>query len=156
MHLSQSEQLSEMTLADIPEILLIERQNHLSPWSESDFQSSIDSSHQCYVLRKVDGQDKVIVAYIITSTAADEAELLNITVAKGFQRQGVGERLIEHVSKLFENNIKTLFLEVRASNQKAIGLYYKLAFNEVGIRPNYYPSGQGREDAIIMAKVLDI
>ena len=41
--------------------------------------------------------------------------------------------------------------EVRASNVAAIALYESVGFNEATIRRNYYPTADGREDAIIMA-----
>jgi len=40
---------------------------------------------------------------------------------------------------------------VRPSNPNAIALYEDEGFNEIGRRPNYYPSKKGREDAIVMA-----
>ena len=46
--------------------------------------------------------------------------------------------------------IRTLWLEVRASNAAAIALYESLGFNEATIRRNYYPTADGHEDAIIM------
>ena len=48
-------------------------------------------------------------------------------------------------------DVFTLWLEVRASNVAAIALYESLGFNEATIRRNYYPTAEGREDAIIMA-----
>ena len=39
-------------------------------------------------------------------------------------------------------------LEVRASNQAAIGLYEKFGFVKAGVRPHYYEAGG--EDAVIM------
>ncbi|RRA28422.1 ribosomal-protein-alanine N-acetyltransferase, partial [Cronobacter sakazakii] len=45
-------------------------------------------------------------------------------------------------------------LEVRASNHAARALYESLGFNEATIRRNYYPTSDGREDAIIMALPL--
>ncbi len=155
----QSFQLREMYLEDLSDILAIEQVTHSHPWKESHFISSINSSHQCRVV----SQKSEIVAYIITSTAADEAELLNITVAPEFQRQGIARQLLQLVCELFNSdvhkNIYTLFLEVRESNLPAISLYEGLGFNEVGVRPNYYPaekstSKNNREDAIIMAKSL--
>jgi ribosomal-protein-alanine N-acetyltransferase len=35
-------------------------------------------------------------------------------------------------------------------------LYEKFGFNEVGVRNNYYPAKNGREDAIVLAKELKI
>jgi len=48
----------------------------------------------------------------------------------------------------------TLWLEVRASNAAAIALYEQLDFNEVSIRRNYYPTKDGKEDAIMMALTI--
>jgi len=45
--------------------------------------------------------------------------------------------------------------EVRPSNKLAIKLYEKLGFNEIGVRRNYYPAHQGREDALLLALSLD-
>jgi ribosomal-protein-alanine N-acetyltransferase len=49
--------------------------------------------------------------------------------------------------------IRTIWLEVRASNQAARALYASLGFVEAGVRPNYYtPVSEGapREAAIVM------
>jgi len=149
-HQQQVYELREMCVADLENILFIEQEVQAHPWTRSHFESSIASSHQCWVLQK----DNDVIAYAVTSTAADEAELLNITVASGFQRQGFGKRLLEYLSQSFSQSIHTFFLEVRASNVAAIALYDSMNFNELGIRPNYYPAKQGREDAIIMGQSL--
>jgi ribosomal-protein-alanine N-acetyltransferase len=47
-----------------------------------------------------------------------------------------------------------LFLEVRVSNRKAIELYSKEGFFELGNRKNYYPTLNGHEDALLMASQL--
>lgn len=150
--------LREMKANDLEAVLAIENIAQLHPWSQSSFQSSLDSSHQCYVLVSdvLDGNDKAaIVAYAVISTAADEAELLNITVSPKCQRQGLGNLLLQYLSDSFDETIASFFLEVRRSNHHAIALYDAHYFNEVGVRANYYPCNNGaREDAIIMAKSL--
>lgn len=143
-------QLRDMTSDDLATIVRLENQAQLHPWTQAHFESSLQSSHQCWVLQ----HQQCIVAYAVTSTAADEAELLNITVAQHYQRQGLGKLLLTAISQSFDASIHTLFLEVRASNQIAIALYQQLNFNELGIRPNYYPANNGREDAIIMGLTL--
>ena len=147
-------QMQEMTMDDLPDVLEIENVCHSHPWKESHFVSSINSSHQCKILK----DESHLVGYVITSTAADEAELLNITIAQPYQNKGLGKHLLSYICRCFDATIQTLFLEVRESNQVAIKLYHSLDFNEVGKRSNYYPSAkssqQNREDAIIMAKVL--
>ncbi|MCG6885630.1 MAG: ribosomal-protein-alanine N-acetyltransferase, partial [Proteobacteria bacterium] len=50
--------------------------------------------------------------------------------------------------------VEVILLEVRPSNTAAIQLYRDMQFNEVGIRPDYYPAVDGREDALIMARSM--
>lgn len=49
-----------------------------------------------------------------------------------------------------------VLLEVRESNTAAIALYESSGFHELGVRRDYYPADDGREDAIILAKYLDV
>jgi ribosomal-protein-alanine N-acetyltransferase len=49
---------------------------------------------------------------------------------------------------------KTIYLEVRVSNQAAIHLYDKHGFNEMSIRKDYYRAKEGREDAVLMGLVI--
>lgn len=162
MEFSHNDYLFELRLAteeDAEAMLSLERRVSPQGWSRSDFISSISSSHVCQLVVL----DHVIAAYVITSTAADEAELLNIVVSPDYQRQGLASRLLQYVCDSFDETIQSLFLEVRESNKAAFLLYDNLGFNEVGVRPNYYPAllsskkssiKNSREDAIIMAKVL--
>ena len=57
------------------------------------------------------------------------------------------ESLIEEAR---DRKITSVFLEVRPSNSAAIALYRKLGFNELGIRKDYYPAKEGREDALML------
>jgi len=100
-------------------------------------------------------QGEQVAGFAITQIVLDEATLFNIAIDPAFQRQGLGRKLLEDViEKLEQREIVTLWLEVRASNSKAIALYESLGFNEVSVRRNYYPAAQGREDAIMMALIL--
>ena len=44
-----------------------------------------------------------------------------------------------------------MLLEVRLSNLAAIHMYLQAGFNEIGLRQNYYPAADGKEDALLMA-----
>ena len=46
-------------------------------------------------------------------------------------------------------------LEVRSSNVAARALYKSLGFSETGLRPKYYATPDGREDAILMTLTLN-
>lgn len=97
-------------------------------------------------------QNGKMAAFAITQVVLDEATLFNIAVDPDYQRQGLGRVLLEHlIDELEKRGVATLWLEVRASNAAAIALYESLGFNEATIRRNYYPTTDGREDAIIMA-----
>jgi ribosomal-protein-alanine N-acetyltransferase len=71
------------------------------------------------------------------------------------QNCGYGSAMLEHLLNIARHhNVQTAFLEVRPSNRHALRMYQNAGFNEVGIRNNYYPAATGREDAIILARVL--
>ena len=76
---------------------------------------------------------------------------MNIAVHPDYRKQGIGYALIERlIAALKEKNVISLCLEVRVSNESAIGLYSKMGFAVVGKRPGYYRNP--REDAYIMRK----
>jgi ribosomal-protein-alanine N-acetyltransferase len=83
-----------------------------------------------------------------------DAELLNISVAPAYQRKGIGQCLLAHAVNCVKAKADMLFLEVRMSNRKAIALYEREDFFEVGQRKNYYPTVNGHEDALLMARQL--
>jgi ribosomal-protein-alanine N-acetyltransferase len=63
--------------------------------------------------------------------------------------------LLKHFMQLARrHSADIVMLEVRPSNIPAIRLYEKLGFNEIGIRQNYYPALDGREDALLLALSL--
>ncbi|WP_438438913.1 ribosomal protein S18-alanine N-acetyltransferase [Hydrogenophilus thermoluteolus] len=92
------------------------------------------------------------VGYLVGLWVTDEAHLLNLVVAQPYRRQGFGARLLAH---FFAHNQETatFWLEVRADNRPAIGLYERHGFQRVALRKAYYrlPDGQ-RIDAWVMRK----
>jgi ribosomal-protein-alanine N-acetyltransferase len=51
--------------------------------------------------------------------------------------------------------MESILLEVRPSNERALAVYKKYGFAEIGRRKGYYPAHEGqREDAIVMRFVL--
>lgn len=140
--------ISTLNLADLPRAWQIETRAHAFPWSEQTLASNQGERYLNLQL-SVDG---VMAAFAITQIVLDEATLFNIAVDPAFQRRGLGRALLERViDEVEKRGVVTLWLEVRASNVAAIALYESLGFNEATIRRNYYPTADGREDAIIMA-----
>ena len=66
--------------------------------------------------------DDKIVGYIGRYAYLDEAEILNFVVDKAYQRQGIGQKLLNKIKEDLPS-LKKITLEVRASNQKAIHFY---------------------------------
>ncbi|WP_048697769.1 ribosomal protein S18-alanine N-acetyltransferase [Erwinia piriflorinigrans] len=144
-------QISLLTPNDLDAAFAIERRSHAFPWTEKTFASNQGERYLNFRLT-VDG---VLAAFAITQVVLDEATLFNLAVDPAFQRRGLGRELLQHlVNELEQRNVMTLWLEVRASNRPAIALYEQLNFNEVSVRRNYYPTTNGKEDAVIMALTI--
>jgi len=122
------------------------------PWSTS-IMASNQQRHYCIVYEN--NETGQILGHAILSTVADEASVLNIAVSPEAQRQRIGYQLMENIlAHAMSKDCIEVFLEVRESNRPAFTMYHQFGFNEVGIRHNYYPSHQGREDAILLACYL--
>ncbi|WP_455817522.1 ribosomal protein S18-alanine N-acetyltransferase [Pseudomonas cerasi] len=144
-------QISLLTTNDLEQAFAIEQRSHAFPWSEKTFSSNQGERYLNFRL-EVDG---VLAAFAITQVVLDEATLFNLAVDPAFQRRGLGRALLQHlIDALEQRGVLTLWLEVRASNTAAIALYELLDFNEVSIRRNYYPTADGKEDAIMMALTI--
>ena len=143
--------ISSLEPTDLAAAYAIEIRSHAFPWSEKTFATN---QGERYLNYRLDLQGEM-AAFAITQVVLDEATLFNIAVDPAYQRRGLGRQLLEHlISELETRGVLTLWLEVRASNVADIALYESLGFNEATIRRNYYPTKEGREDAIIMALPL--
>ena len=143
--------LRPMTASDLDAIMAIERVNFPFPWTEGHFKDSMNSGYICLVME----QGKQLMGYAVLMMVLDEAHLLNISVAKSYQGRGWGRYLlIQMMETGREKGGLNMFLEVRPSNHSALGLYESMGFNEMGIRPGYYPAHNGREDAVLMGMAL--
>ena len=140
-----------MQKEDLSEIVEIERQSYPHPWTQIIFGDCLHAGYSSWVC----GRNGMIEAYGIISVAADEAHLLNICVRKESRQQGIGRKMLRHLVAIARrHNTEVIFLEVRPSNAAARALYEDEGFNELGNRRDYYPAGDGREDALILARTL--
>lgn len=125
------------------------------PWSQKLMAQTL-ASDRVYILK----HQTTIIAYAAFNQILDETTLLNTTVAPDYRRQGLAEQLLSQaLDELYGLGARVCFLEVRESNQAAICLYQKMAFQQQGKRKNYYPcrsqiNSQQREDAVLMMKEL--
>jgi [ribosomal protein S18]-alanine N-acetyltransferase len=82
-----------------------------------------------------------------------QADVLTIAVRPAHWGQGIGSALLGTLlATARDRGCTEVFLEVRADNPRAHGLYLRRGFTELGLRRGYYqPSGV---DAIVMRKDL--
>ena len=138
--------------ADIDTVLALEESVAAFPWTRGHFRDSWKAGYSGWVGRDGDGR---LLGYYLLMQAVDEFHLLNIGVAEAAQRRGLGARLLAHaLGNAWRSGGRSIFLEVRPSNAKALALYDRLGFVEVGRRRAYYPAFAGREDAIVMRRAL--
>ena len=141
---------------DLDAIMQIESTIYSHPWTRGNFSDSLNSGYSAWVLKA----DQKMIGYALLMMVLDEAHLLNLSVAKQQQKQGLGRYLLQHMLQIAKNHkAANMFLEVRPSNISAIALYEKLGFCEIAVRRGYYSADpakfkSGREDAILMGLVL--
>ncbi|MFP5392570.1 MAG: ribosomal protein S18-alanine N-acetyltransferase [Gammaproteobacteria bacterium] len=138
-----------MVMADVDDVHAIETAVYPHPWSRKNFVDSLAAGYHGWVLR--DDQD-ALVGYFLVMTAVDEAHLLNVAVAAPRQGQGLGRYLLDKVICCARGlSMDSVLLEVRPSNARALRIYERYGFTQIGRRRGYYPAHEGqREDAIVM------
>lgn len=143
--------LRPMQDVDIDTVMEIELAAYDFPWTVGIFRDCLRVGYCSWVVT----QDDDIVGYGVMSIGANESHILNVCMRKQVQRRGLATHMIKHLLNLAQRHAADIcFLEVRPSNHAAVDLYYKLGFNEAGLRKGYYPSYNGHEDAIILALAL--
>ena len=148
----QVAELRPMREADVDAVMAVEVRAYPFPWTAGIFRDCLRAGYPMWV-QEQGGQ---LVGYAVLSIAADEAHLLNLCTAPGHEGRGLGRRLLQSMLRIARGHrAQRMFLEVRPSNPRAIALYERSGFNEIGRRPRYYPDHDGRrEDAIVMAMEL--
>ncbi len=145
--------LRTMALADVDAVLAVEVRAYAHPWSRGNFIDSLAAGYTAKLARDDDG---ALLGYFVAMPGVDELHLLNLTVAPERQGQGLGHALLSAVlAEARALPAARLLLEVRESNARARRLYAARGFAEIGRRRAYYPARSGREDAIVMRRVLE-
>ena len=140
-----------MNARDLDEIVAIEDAVYPFPWTRGNFSDSLSAGYSTWVCR-VGGE---LVGYAVVMMAVDEAHLLNISVDKRRQGMGFGARLLRHAMSVARTlGARSLLLEVRPSNERALELYRHFGFVRIGVRKGYYPAQEGREDAMVLVHTL--
>lgn len=140
--------IEKMNNTHIASVAQLERENFSMPWSENVLTAELRNPLALWLVAVLDDE---VVGYVGAQIVPDEADMMNIAVSSTHRRKGVARGLIlELLDQLKEQGVRSLSLEVRASNSVAITLYDGLGFHQVGRRPGYYK--MPKEDALILRK----
>ena len=138
--------IDDMKVADLPEILAIETASFRTPWSETLFYNEIFKTISVARVAKINGK---IVGHLCANVIIDEGHILNLAVHPEHRGLGIASRMIQEMLEIMRVvNCRSVFLEVRVSNEEARKMYEKFGFGLLGTRKNYYISPV--EDAVVM------
>lgn len=120
------------------------------PWTREQLESQLPDGQHIFLVAVVGER---VLGYVGMMYVLDEGYISNVAVSPEARRRGIGDALIsELLLRAEEKALSFVTLEVRESNEAAIGLYQKHGFQKVGLRKKYYDLP--KEDAILMTKFL--
>lgn len=138
----------EMLVEDLDQVMEIEQDLFSVPWTREGFFTFLTRDHAMFLVVEEKGK---ILGYCGLLMVLDEGDITNVAVKRERQSEGIGNFLMESLIRLAADlGVKTIHLEVRAGNEKAIRLYERVGFNRDGIRKKYYTDPT--EDAILMTR----
>lgn len=145
--------IREMHLEDLEQVILIEHEIFIFPWTLGNFRDSIKAGYACRALTRK--ENDTLMGYGVMMMGVDEAHLLTLGVGSVWQKQGCGAYFLQYFIELAGNGgARSVLLDVRVSNTNAAKLYQRLGFEQIAIRTEYYPAMCGKEDALVMRRVL--
>jgi ribosomal-protein-alanine N-acetyltransferase len=167
--------LRPMTVADLVDVIALEHELFPDdPWTPEMFADEVAQppESRLYLIAEAEGGDGGVAHSEIVSgrgvpsgpvmagyaglmfvPGGTQADVLTIAVRQAHWGKGIGSALLGALLDAARaRGCAEVFLEVRADNPRAHGLYLRRGFEDLGIRRGYYqPSGM---DAIVMRKDL--
>ena len=141
-----------MAIADLDEVMAIERISYRFPWSAGFFRQEMQVACARSILAETEGR---IVGYVLYWLLPGVVDIHNLAVHTDYRRRGLGRRLLNRVvDEARRQSIARVMLEVRRSNIAAQKLYESTGFRVSGIRKGYYSDND--EDALAMTLDLDL
>lgn len=140
--------IRDAALADIAAVAALEAELFGSDaWSADIVREELTGERRRYIVL-VDESD-AIRGYAGVLVVATDGDIQTIAVDPALRGAGHGRALMnELLDEADRRGASQVFLDVRADNPPARGLYLSLGFVEIGVRPGYYqPEGV---DAIVM------
>lgn len=130
----------------IDAICALEERCFSVPWSRESFMWAKDNENDYFIVAEENG---TVVGYAGLCFVLPEGDIANVATAPEHRRRGIAAALVADIIDFAKKRgIKSLMLEVRASNAGAVALYEKFGFIKVAERKKYY--SKPTEDADIM------
>lgn len=142
-------------LEDAPALASIDAGVNVNPWNERQFAVACSGGSSGRNIVLVVEEDGRLNGFIVFSQVLDEACIHNIAAHRAHQGKGMGNFLLQQaLIQMGRSGAICCLLEVRESNTAARQLYARNGFELDGVRKNYYPTPEGREDALLMSRQL--
>ena len=145
-----------MKIEDLDEVMSIEDTSFIAPWKKEEFVNEFKSNQFANIFvveTNVDHTTKKIIGFYDYWVTFDSATIAQIAIDPAYQRQHLGSLLMEEIIKdARAKKVRTMTLEVRKNNEKAVKLYQKFGFKQTLVKEKYYSNG---DDAIYMIKELN-
>jgi ribosomal-protein-alanine acetyltransferase len=147
--------LSRAVLEDLPEMISWEAALFgTDAWSPEVMVAELSHPASYYLVARPDGDDPIVgYAGLRADHRGGDGDIQTVAVAPEHRGRGLGRMLVEALLvEARQRLVSSVFLEVRADNHPARGLYQSLGFYEIDRRAGYYqPDGM---DAIVMTLAL--
>jgi ribosomal-protein-alanine N-acetyltransferase len=160
-----------MTAADIPAVRRIEVVAYEDAWPQTVFEDELRNAFATYLVvldrspghpparppswwsrllgRTPPREDVPLIAFCGAWFHVDQLHVVTIAVAPGFQGRGIAQRLLlECFDRAAAAELRNVALEVRPSNARALAIYERFGFRQVGVHRAYYANNG--EDALVM------
>lgn len=139
--------IQPMQRADLAAVVALELACALSSWGVAGYEQELANPAAVLLAAHLNGQ---LAGYLSGRVLGDEFELFSLAVQPELRRQGIARRLMEHgIDELRRRGVQRWWLEVRAANSAAQGLYQTYGFKAIGRRRDYYHNPV--DDALLMA-----
>lgn len=143
--------LSRAVLEDLPEMIAWESVLFgTDAWSPEVMVAEVSHPASYYLVARPDGENTIVgYAGLRAGDRGGDGDIQTVAVAPDHRGLGLGRLLVEALlGEARARSVRSVFLEVRADNDPARGLYESLGFREIDRRVGYYqPDGV---DAIVM------
>lgn len=124
-----------MTSRTMTEVLQIENEGSESPWTKEEFLRRL-SQGNCIAM--VAEHDDRVIGFMVFELYKTRLHLLNIAIAKGFRRRGVGSQLLNRLIGKLHPRRTCFWVEVRERNLPAQRFFRASGLRAVSVLRNFF------------------